>query len=293
MKIKLFLCISVVLLIPNSVLSQSCPACLGTVGVPLRGQFLTSLTSFDFDIRYRETYESSNEFWRKTRVLNPSLVYNIEESDLSFGATLPLVFSERFMFDRIYSKDTTISGIDLFSRYSFFKDTNLHNQSTFMGIFGVKLPIGTIISFENRDIKTPFGLLTGIGGSLIISEPFIFYGSFSYLFNFKDSTQYSFGDRLLGTIGINTSLDIGLPSMIGIDTQFVSNFSDNDPTNPSIAENTNRQVISIGPKFNVLIFNNPKTTFDVTFGIPVLESKLGTMQLSTNNILEVSLGIGF
>lgn len=292
MKIKLFLCISVVLLISNNVLA-SCPACLGTVGLPIRGPFLTSLTHLDLDIVYQETLEMKDEFWRKIRLLNISASYNIPNSSLSFGTTLPFSFAEGFMADGEYHRVTGITGIDLFTRYFLFKSLFSSDHPILMAIFGTRLPIGTISHLEHPDVKVPHGLLAGMGGSIVISSPLVFYGNTTYLFNFKSSSQYTLGDKFSGVIGANTSLDVGLPLMLGVDVQFISNFSDNDPHDTDVAKNTNRQVISIGPKLTVLIINEPKLSLDAMLSIPVFENRSGTKQLPTSTISEFGLGVGF
>ncbi|MEW6456414.1 MAG: hypothetical protein AB1410_06870 [Acidobacteriota bacterium] len=248
----------------------TCPACLGSVGLPLRGYAFTTLQNFDFSFRYRFERQEDDIYYRNLQNARISLIRNFDR--WSFGANIPISYANGFMRDGKFHTVFSIPyGVDVLTRYFILKAPFVSTRPILSIIGGIKIPSGYVFHKEHDSLPIPWGLNSGIaysiniGGNIIFSELYYSY--------FLKQSNYSFGNRATVSLGImrffKTNLGISLNSTLV--WQEGDKISTTYPSEDSVDvfQNTRRLTLDIGPRISLLIFD---TFLDLSVGYAVVHT---------------------
>jgi len=232
-----------------------CGACLGSVGLSLRGLASTSLNPWDFLIRYRYERQSQSAYYRNLNAFQLSFYRNFER--LSLGVNLPFSIANGFMMeDAEIHRVRTLYGVDISARYFILRSPFTPSRPILSFITSFKIPVGYIYHEEHESVRIPYVLTAGFGYSVSPAN-FIFAieGYYSKVFN-RDE-RYSFGDR--GSVYLTFLKFIPISGKsVGLGLSFSALWQDGDvdPENDNVFKSTRRTTIDVGPRFILPISNS-------------------------------------
>ncbi len=279
---------TLILLIHFSAFS-TCPACLGSIGISLRGFASTSLTPWDLQVRYRYERQSLFSYYRNLNSLQLSFYHNFER--FSFGVNLPFSSANGFMRDGKLHRVRALYGIDISGRFFVLKAPFTPSRPILSFTASFKVPIGYIYHEEHESVKIPYVLTFGSGYSVSLYD-FIFAieGYYSKVFN-RDE-KYHFGDR--GSVYLTFLRFIPVSNKpIGLGFNFSFLWQDGDKSGHSeVFENTRRLTLDFGPRLIVPIFDN--ISVDIYAGYFILKGvNLPQDVLRSKFSIEAGFVVGF
>ncbi len=159
--IKKLICVILLKFVIITSSYSDCPACLGSIGLALRGMGSSAFSPFESQFRYRYERQSYSEYYRNLNIAQFNFFRNFDK--ISFGFILPLSFANGFMSDGKMHRIRSLYGLDFSLRYFPLKAPFTPSRPVLSILTSVKIPIGYIYHEEHEPPKIPYVFTFGIG----------------------------------------------------------------------------------------------------------------------------------